>query len=71
MSLSKKIVNKCLINKYSSFQQQQTLLNLFFCTTKHKRDITRLLQKIKPTLFQGTHTLKDFYGLYYGNNIPV
>ena len=42
---------KCLIAKYYTFQQQQLLNLSFLYTTKHKKEISRLSQKILAYLF--------------------
>ena len=59
MSLSKKIVNKMLDKQVFLVSATTNTIKFIFCTTKHKRDITRLSQKMITTLFQGTQSLKD------------
>ena len=59
MSLSKKIVNKMLDKQVFLVSAATNTIKFIFCTTKHKRDITRLSQKMITILFQGTQSLKD------------
>ena len=62
MSLSKKIVNKMLDKQVFVVSTTTNTIKFIFCTTKHKRDITRLSEKMITTLFQGTQSLKDVWG---------
>ena len=63
MSLSKKIVNKMLDKQVFLVSTTTTnTIKFIFCTTKHKRDITRLSQKMITTLYQGRQSLKDVWG---------
>ena len=59
---SEKIVNKMLDKQVFVVSRTTNTIKFIFCTTKHKRDITRLSEKMITTLFQGTQSLKDVWG---------